>query len=152
MLQFLNEQHLVDIVACEPIWCRDDDPIKGASPDLVAQAIESGTTQAGSTVAVIAKNVLITPLPSLSLILLAQTVELLLDCLGQSLALGRDPHIHGNFHLCSPGGTILLASASGSLYSTGQETGSSGPIGTERRSAQRCDGAPSTAVSSCVSS
>ena len=57
----------MDIVASQAIRGRDDHPIKGGIAYLIAQVIQSWTTQACSAVAVVTKNVLLIPFPSLFL-------------------------------------------------------------------------------------
>jgi len=65
--QFLNQEHLMDKVAGQAIRGRDDHPIKGRTPNLIAQSVQPWATQTRSTVAIISKNVFVLPLPSMRL-------------------------------------------------------------------------------------
>jgi hypothetical protein len=74
LFQFLNQEHLMDIVAGQAIWGRDDDPIEGRTPDLVPQPVKPRATQTRSTVAIISKNVVVLPRPCMRLAMSPQEV------------------------------------------------------------------------------
>src|SRR5947209_14841898 len=88
----------------------------------------------------------------MSLAILVQDLELLLDRLRQGLTLGRHPHIHSDFHLCTP----LLKGLVGFLvlpsHSIEQATDRLDPIGAWRRLSRWSNAEDSTAVFSLVSS
>jgi hypothetical protein len=63
--KFFHEQHLVDVVASEPVRGSDNHPIKCCSPHLLSQPIKTWSAQFCSAVAIIAKDVLLLPGPSL---------------------------------------------------------------------------------------
>ena len=83
------------VVAREPIRGGYDHPIKQCAPYVFSKLLKSWTAQLRSTVAIIAKDVLFLPWPSLSFMIVPQTVELLFDGLGLCLSLsskrGRRP-------------------------------------------------------------
>ena len=141
LLKFLEQEHLMHIFTSQPRWFRQNDPIKGGLPDLFAQAIQSGTTQARSTVAIISKNGRFSPVPFLALTVLLEPIELLVDRLGLCLVLGRNTYIHGNSHWDSPERVAPPCPI-------GPMTGNSGPIGIARRRSSLCNVEWSIAVSS----
>ena len=93
LFQFLDQEHLMDIVASQAIWGCDDHPIKGGTSDLIPQSVQSWATQTRSTVAIISKNVFVLPLPAMCLALSPQEVSLLLNSLRLRLPLRRHRHI-----------------------------------------------------------
>jgi len=88
----------------------------------------------------------------MSLALLGQDLELLLDRLRQSLTLGRHPYIHGDFHLCSPGRKGLVVFLVVSSHSIEREIDRLDSIGAWRRLSRWSNAEYSTAVFSLVSS
>jgi len=70
VLELFQQEHLMHIVARQAGRLCQDNPIKGGLPHLLTQVVESGATQVRSTVAVIAKDGLIAPRPSLALTVL----------------------------------------------------------------------------------
>jgi hypothetical protein len=90
------------IFARETIWGSYDHPIEIGTADLLSEPIEAWATQTRSTVAIIAKDMLFLPRPSLRLTVISYHLQLLLDCLGLSLPLGRHPDIHRNPHFSPP--------------------------------------------------
>src|SRR5258708_25846487 len=66
-VQFLNEQHLMHILACQPIRGGDDHLVKAAIGGLITQALQTWTTQRRSAVAFIAKDLRVLPGPLLGL-------------------------------------------------------------------------------------
>jgi hypothetical protein len=119
-LQFFNEQDLMHIFARETIWGSYDHPIEIGTADLLSEPIEAWATQARSTVSIIAKDMLLLPRPSLRLTVIPYHLQLLLDCLGLGLPLGRHPDIHSNPHFSPP----VLPSG----YSIGQDIDTFDPI------------------------
>src|SRR3954454_10427247 len=88
LLQFLNEQHLMDIVARQPIRRGDEDAVQTRARCCIAQAVQAWTPEARTTMAVVTKDMLRRQNPALRLGMSTQTVELLLSGLRLSLALG----------------------------------------------------------------
>jgi hypothetical protein len=70
--KFFHKQHLVDIVTSQAIRGCHQHAVKGSIAYLIAQAIQPWATQARSAVAIIAKNVLLIPFPSLFLTVFTQ--------------------------------------------------------------------------------
>ncbi len=101
-LQLLDQQHLVHVVACQPVRRGDQDAIQPGTRGDVAQAVQAGTPQAGAAVAVVTKNVLRREVPAACRGMGAQAVELLLNGLRLGLAPARDPGIGGYLHDGSP--------------------------------------------------
>jgi hypothetical protein len=98
--KLLNEQHLMNLVAHESIRGSDDHPIKYRAPHLFSKPVKSWTARLCSTVAIITKDVLLLPHPSLCLVVFPQTVELLFDRL--CLSLCRNADIDRDMHGVSP--------------------------------------------------
>ena len=63
--QLLNEQHLVDIVAREPIGGGDEHPIELGQGRVIPQAVQAGPREAGATVAVVPVNMVLIQDPAL---------------------------------------------------------------------------------------
>src|SRR5437588_11221225 len=92
----------MNVVASEPIRGCDDHTIKGRTPHLFPKSVKSWTAQLCSTIAIIAKDVLLLPHPSLCLMVFLQTVELLFDCLCLCLSLCRNTNVNRDVHGDSP--------------------------------------------------
>src|SRR5260221_12809387 len=52
-LQFIDNQHLMQIVASQTVWARDDDHVKFSKSRPVTQIIQGGTGQRRSAVTII---------------------------------------------------------------------------------------------------
>lgn len=103
-LQFLDQEHLVHVVARQPIRRGDQDAVQPSACGGVAQMVKAGTPQTGATVTVVAKDVLLRQLPAACRGMGAQAVELLLNGLRLGLAPGRNPSVGGYLHGGSPTG------------------------------------------------
>ncbi len=90
------------ILASQTRRLSDQHAIKGCRANVVAQAIEAGAAETGPTVAIIPKNVLLTPGPSLCLTVGSQLCQLLLNGLRLCLPLRRHPHIDCHAHHTPP--------------------------------------------------
>jgi hypothetical protein len=88
LLQLLNQQHLMDIVARQPIRRGDEDAVQTHARCSIAQAVQAWTPEARTTMAVVTEDMLRRQNPALRLGMSTQTVELLLSGLRLSLALG----------------------------------------------------------------
>jgi len=139
LFQFLDQEHLVDIGASQAIWGCDDYPIKGGTSDLIPQSVQSWATQTRGTLAIIAKNVFILPLPSVRLAMSPQEVSLLLNSLRLRLPLRRHTHIDCDFHCCSPVECALEEPLSGTLHSSVSGAGTPDPTAAARRQLLSCD-------------
>ena len=102
LLQLLDQKHLVHVVARQPIWSRDQDPIQPGSRSGIAQAIKAGAFEAGPAIAVVPEDTIPGHAPALPLGMGAEAIELLVRGLGLGLALGRDPGVDGYVHGDSP--------------------------------------------------
>src|SRR5436309_2465216 len=115
----------MDILACEPIGSSDEDQIKGGTCHLVTEPIQSGTLQTGSSVAIITKDMLVLPRPSLLLTMRLQPLQLLLDGLCLHLTMPRHTNIRCYSHRIPPvwlaplGEGLSIAEGTGKLYPSG---------------------------------
>jgi hypothetical protein len=101
--EFVDQQHLMDIVARQPIGCGDEHALKGGKSGAVAQAIQTGTIELGAAIPIITIDVLVGEMPVLLLHnMRAQPLKLLVNRLGLLLASGRNPDIQGDFHGIPP--------------------------------------------------
>jgi hypothetical protein len=65
--QFFYQEHLMHIVACQSVGCSDHHAVKFGTSNLIPQTIKSWSSQTSSAVAIIAKNVVVTPPPVMRL-------------------------------------------------------------------------------------
>src|SRR3954451_1826698 len=93
LLQLLDEQDLMDIVARQPIRRGDQDPVQTRTRRSIAQAVQARTPEARAAVAIVAEDVLRRQNPALRRGMSTQAIELLLSGLRLDLALGRNPSI-----------------------------------------------------------
>jgi hypothetical protein len=108
--QFVDQEHLVDIVAGQPVWSGDQDPLKAGHGRAVSQAIQAGPIELGSAIALIAVDMLLREMPvRVSREVLAQASHLLLNRLGVLLTGGRNTDIQGHFHGIPPAGVMAQA-------------------------------------------
>jgi hypothetical protein len=78
----------MNIVAGEPIRRRDEDVVEPGTGRRIAQVIQSWSLQAGSTVAVVAKDRVGRQLPVLGVRMSAEALKLALNRLAIGLTLG----------------------------------------------------------------
>src|ERR671911_2071181 len=99
LLELLDEDHLVNVVARQPIWGKHHDDLELPQARLVAQGVEGGSLQRSAAVTVVAEDILFRQLPCLLLGVFTLLLQLLLDRLEPDLSRGRDPdvcrHPHG---------------------------------------------------------
>src|SRR5215218_6972528 len=79
LLQLLNEQDLMHVVAREPIRRGDQDPVQMRARCSIAQAVQARTPEVRTTVAVVTEDMLRRQNPALRCGMSTQTVELLLS-------------------------------------------------------------------------
>ena len=102
--EFLQEHHLMDIVAGEAIRGRDEYPFKDSESRAVAQGIQAWAVELRSAVAIITVDVLLGEVPvGLGGHPLPQTRELVFNGLVLLLTVGGHAYIEGHFdHAMSP--------------------------------------------------
>ena len=98
LLQFLDQQDLVDVVAGQAIRVGDVQPVEGRQRGPVAEPVESRAAQAGAAVAVVAEDVVVGQPLAPPGDVGPQPLNLLLDGLGLSLSLGRDADVDRAAH------------------------------------------------------
>jgi hypothetical protein len=104
LLQLLDQEHLVHVVARQPVRRGDQDAVQPGTRRGVAQAVQARAPEARAAVAVVAEDVLRRQGPALRRGMGVQAIELLLSGLRLDLALGRDPGVRGYLHDgCPPG-------------------------------------------------
>jgi hypothetical protein len=101
--QLVDEQHLVDVVAGQPVGRGDQHQVKLGHRRVVPQAVQTRPAQAGAAVAVIAVDVPLLQCPAVFGDRHPQPIKLLLDGLRLGLAGGRDPRVHRDAHQAPPG-------------------------------------------------
>jgi hypothetical protein len=96
--ELLQEQDLVGVAPRQAIGAQHRDEPDGAVADGVAQRVEAGSVEAATAVALVAEDVLLRKLVSLSPDPVPKGGELAVDGLLAFLALGRDAGIEGGAH------------------------------------------------------
>ena len=86
-LQFFQQEHLVNVISCQPIRRRNDNTINLPGSGSISQLVQARTVEAGATITIIAKDMLLLQLPSLLLDIVHQAFQLLFDGLIQNLPL-----------------------------------------------------------------
>jgi hypothetical protein len=100
--QLLDQQHLVDVVAGQPVRRGHQDQVQLGQRRVIAEPVQPRPANTGAAVTVIAVDVLVIQLPAALPGRRAQPVKLLLDALRLSLAGGRDPRIQRHAHQRPP--------------------------------------------------
>ena len=101
--QFVDQQHLMDIVARQAIGCSDQEQLEGGKGGTIAQAVQTGPVEFGPTIPIIAIDMFVGLMPVLLLGDMGQQpVDLLVNRLGVLLAACRDTNIECNFHEVPP--------------------------------------------------
>jgi hypothetical protein len=101
-LQLLDHHHLMHIVARQSIWLGNQNYVKLGQRSTVSQAVQTRTTQLGSTVPIVSINMLRFKDPALSFYMGTQALNLLLNGLGLRLSLGRHSGIDCHSHHTPP--------------------------------------------------
>ncbi len=94
----LDQQHLVHVVARQPVGRGDQHPVEDAQGGAVAQPLQAGTPQAGAAAAVIAEDVLLRHRPALPEGVRPQAIELLGDAVGLRLPSRGHPRVESDPH------------------------------------------------------
>src|SRR6266496_444843 len=106
--QFVDQQHLMDIVARQAIGCSDQEQLEGGKRSAITQAIQTRPVEFGPTISIITVNVLVGQMPVRLLgHMCPQAVKLLVDRLGLLLAAGRDAGIQCDFHGIAPSEMVM---------------------------------------------
>ena len=100
--QLLDQQHLVDVVAGQPVRRGHQDHVQLGQRRVIAEPVQPRPADTGTAIAVIAVDVLVIQLPAALPGRRAQPVKLLLDALRLSLAGSRDPRIRCHSHQRPP--------------------------------------------------
>ena len=108
--QFIDQKHVMDIVAGQPIRSRHHDQFKGGQRGTIPQPIQARPIELGPAIAVIPIDVLFRQMPvGMRRHMGLQAVELLLNGLRLLLTIGRDTDIQGHFHGTPPAGVMAQA-------------------------------------------
>jgi hypothetical protein len=150
-LHFIDQQHLMHILARQTIGSRDQYQLKGAQRRMIAQMIQTGTIQRCTAIAVIAVHMFFSQVPirrhrDLGM----QPAQLLLNRLRLLLATGRDPNVQCDFHDGPPEG--MMGQVQGPLNSPSPNAGVTGrrnPNGVAHRCGWLPNGSHATVIS-CV--
>jgi hypothetical protein len=98
----LQQQHLMHVVAGEPVGGGDQDTIQFAQRHPIPQPLQARSLQTGAAVAVIAEDVLGRHGPTLLAGMRLQAFQLLGQAVGLRLALGGHPRIDPDPHGSPP--------------------------------------------------
>jgi len=101
-LELFQEHHLMHIVAGKAIGAHNQHTIDDALPELVPQAIEPGAIERGTTIAIVAEDLLTAQLLAFTLEMGLEPFDLLVDGVGQGLTVGRHADINGCGHDLPP--------------------------------------------------
>src|SRR6266536_277152 len=100
--QLIDQQHLVDVVAGQPVRRDHQDHVQVGQRGVVAQPVQARTAKAGAAVAVVTVDMLLIQDPATLTHRSTQPLKLLLDGLRLGLAAGGDPRIHPHAHQAPP--------------------------------------------------
>ena len=103
-LELFQEPQLMHIVASQALGTHQQHTAAGAFPELVPQAIEPRAMAWGTPRAIVADDLLTAPLLAFPLEMGSEPLELVVDGVGQGLAVGRPPDIEGWGHDFPPRG------------------------------------------------
>src|SRR5262245_39818729 len=102
LFELFQQDHLMDIVAGQPIWTGNDDPVQRGLFEPIPQAIQSRPIEGGATIAIITENILRAYSLTLTVYVRGEARNLLFNRLCQRLPLGRYAGIEGRSHTCPP--------------------------------------------------
>jgi hypothetical protein len=152
--QLLEQEHLVDVVARQPVGGGDQHHVQRARRGAVAQPLQAGALEAGAAEAVIAEEVVGRHRPALLPCPRLQPFQLLRDAVGLGLALGGHAHIDPRSHRPPPLGEARPrrpAPRPGRRVPPAPGPAAArtpGPIGVARPGAAAAPGAPAIAAAS----
>jgi hypothetical protein len=102
LLEFFQQYHLLDIVTGESIWARDHDAVDRGLFDTVPEPIQAWPIERGTTVSVVAEDILRPERFPLGVYMGDEPLDLLFNRLSQGLPLGRHPGIDRGAHASPP--------------------------------------------------
>jgi hypothetical protein len=103
LAEFIDQEHLMHIVACSTIWCGDQHTFKSGHGRPIPEAIETGAVELGPTIAVIAIDMLVGDVPiGVRRHIVAEATQLMLNRLLLLLTRRRDTGVQSDFHGIPP--------------------------------------------------
>jgi len=149
-LHFIDQQHLMHVLARQTIWGGDQYHLKGAQRRMIAQLIQTRTIQRCAAIAVVPVHVFFSQVPVRHRRDLGpQPVQLLLNRLRLLLAAGRDPSVQSNLHDGPPEGVMgQVQHLRNAPSPNAGETGRRNPSGVDHRCGWLRNGARAI-VTSC---
>ena len=100
--EFLKQEHLVDVVARQTVGRGDQHDIEHVRGHAIAQPLQPGPLQGGTTEAIIAERVVRSDHPILLPRSRLQPLQLLRNAVGLRLALGGHTHVNPGLHSSPP--------------------------------------------------
>ena len=100
--QLVDQQHLVDVVAGQPVRRGHQHQVKLGQRRVIAEPVQPRPADTGAAITVITVDMLVIQLPAALRGRRPQPVKLLLDALRLGLAGGRDPRIRRHSHQRPP--------------------------------------------------
>jgi hypothetical protein len=105
--EFVDEEHLMDIVTCQPVGSGHEHQVKGGQGRAIPQPIQTRPVEFGPTIAVIAVDMFLRKMPvGPRREVLAKADQLLFNGLRLLLSGGRDTDIQSHFHGTPPAGVM----------------------------------------------
>jgi hypothetical protein len=150
--KLLQQHHLMHGVAGQAVRCGDDDAVQFTAVDGIAQAVQPGSHQTGTAVAVIAEDMIVGQRPVLGANVGTQAVELLLNRLVLNLVAGGDADRDRDAHGTPPAGAtapwlVRPTAPTDTPSSTAGGADRPDPSGAGHRPTDAWIGAPATGVS-----
>ena len=142
-LQFFEEQHLVDVLAGEPVGGGDEDHLELGHSRSVAQGVESGAVQARAAVALVEVDAPVVEGPPLLLRVVLKPCDLLVGLAVPRLARGGYPGVDRRAHQAPPSSSWFP-----SVAPNGGGAGRPGPSDGRRRRERPSCVEPSSSLSS----
>src|SRR5262249_46902082 len=102
LCELFQEDHVMDIVAGQPIWTGHDDPVKDGLFEPIPPAIPARPIPGGAPTALTTENILRAPRLALAIDVRSEARNRLVNRLCQRLPLGRYAGIDGCSHTCPP--------------------------------------------------
>ena len=154
--QFIDEHHLVDVVARETVRCGDNHDIELTGPHAIAQRIQPRSIERAAAEPVITKDALVAQLPAFAAYVCLNAGQLLFNRLRLDLVVRRHTEICGYSHEVAPslpgwrtGLRSGWSSAASTLSTIPAEIDRPGPIAGGRRGLPSC-AAPLASSASCA--
>jgi|SRR5215475_2334517 len=101
--EFVDQEHLMHIIAGQAIWGGDQDAVKGRHGGPIPETIETGTVECGPAIAIIPIDVLIGDMPlGMRGHVIAEATHLLVNRLLLLLTACRNTDVESDFHGVPP--------------------------------------------------